>query len=177
MDSSDNALEREFSEYASIARIVEFIEKHDSDMLHEFTELSRLAKSSSSTVKELLDVYTSAKNADLHRSITKLDREMAETERLLTAAMREADTLDREKLALERENTRLKEEIEKLKTNSSDIKLVQNENGLYYKNDGEGPFCKYCSEKLGKYVEMSFSTFPDENYRCKEDPHHIGYSK
>jgi hypothetical protein len=165
MNSSDNALEREFSEYVSMACIVEAIQEHDPNMLHEFTELSRLAKSSSSTVKELLDVYTSAKNADLHRSITKLDREMAETERLLTAAMREADTLDRDKLALERENAKLKEEIEKLKLGQTQPKLLMKD-GLYYQESGEGPFCPNCYVSHGVQMPLTKGSFGHIKLRC-----------
>jgi septal ring factor EnvC (AmiA/AmiB activator) len=169
MDNLDNSLEKEFSEYALIAHIVKAIDEEmvsPADIQHGIQAVTATL----TTLQKAAEIAKRTKITEISEILTDLRGEIVETKNLLIDT--KADLV-----ALKEENLDLKERLKKAEQQKPEIELVQNKNGLYYKTDGEGPFCKYCSEKLGTYVSMGLLKIPDVRYRCGEDPYHISYPK
>jgi hypothetical protein len=122
------------------------------------------------TLQKAAEIAKRTKTTEISEILTDLRGEIVDTKNLLIDTKAEL-------VALKEENLDLKEKIKKAERQKLEIELVQSKDGLYYKADGGGPFCEFCSRKLGMYVPMNLLKIPKERYRCSEDPHHISYPR
>lgn len=88
--------------------------------------------------KQLLGLAVAAKDADAKLAIAELQVQLAEIKTRL------AELID--------ENNNIKQE---LKAATSDIAEVVFKDGLYYKPDGDGPFCTACYDSKKALVRVS----------------------
>ena len=167
MSTEDAGLEREFTEYASIAQIADELGV-SMGIVHRLSELAGLAESSGSDAKGLIklvnDLRDSQKHADLMRSASRLELETAQIESKLAEAIRDAT-------ALEKENAELKERIQRLEDNQLS-NLVLYENGLYYMpGDDKHAFCPSCllgSNRRRSLLSRTHYTHDKFTYSCKD---------
>lgn len=169
---NDQPLELEFAEYALMVRIVDSMPP---EMLEEFqNKLAKLAETGESTtrtvkglpatLKDLFDVYTDAKYQELLKTITGLERELAESSRMITTLMRETDSVDLANLRLERENRRLQARVEELEASSMSKSKWVRSGGMWYDTevdpDLKQPFCVACEPQDGSRIPLTPGSDP-----------------
>lgn len=88
--------------------------------------------------KQLLELRTVAKDAQAKNVVADLQVQLAELKTKLAMLIEE--------------NTQLKEEIKKA---TSSVVEVVIKNNLYYKTDGEGPFCTTCYDSKKRLIRVT----------------------
>ena len=132
MDSSDDALEREFFEYASMIEEVK-ASKQDMDIPQALNGISR----GLDIAERMRKFATQANNLEIVEFATELRVELSSSKNALADAIEEiAD--------LKTENLRLKTEIDKTNKISKAKETLVLKNGVYYEKDDTGPYCPVC---------------------------------
>lgn len=152
-------IEAEFRQYAELQQALE-----SGDVITITAALAG-AKNASSLIKEAMDLASTVKNADLVRSLSKLNLEMANVENALATAQREATALEDENIALKKQ---LKE------AQSPSVKIIRKSGLSYVEGDEETPICASCYGATGKVIPLNFSPLPpqlragnsQERYKC-----------
>ena len=138
------------------------------------------AESAKNIVQDLRGLAEQKKFSELVKRIADLDLEMAQTERLLTKAMRESDALDRKNLELEKKNLELEKEVLRLNqelTQGSLSTLTMREDGFYYDGKSSRPYCPTCYADKDKRIPLQdetghFTVFG--KYKCTSCKSHFG---
>lgn len=133
-------LEEEFREYANRNNDGEYAE------LIEIVKALTGMKNGTGLLKEAIELANETKNADLIRSLSKLNLEMATVESELAISKRKA-------VLMEAEIESLVKTVEALR-HPSDEPVERN--GLYYTgNGGKGPYCPRCWDENKKFIRLS----------------------
>ena len=133
---SDN-LEREFSDYASITKIVSEIDEEmvtPADIQHGIQAVSSVL----TTLQRAGEIAKKTKNTEISEIITDLRGEVVETKNFLV------DTKS-EMVELKEKNLQLENQIKSLESSRSSQTLIKADNGLFYESDErQHAFCPSC---------------------------------
>lgn len=88
--------------------------------------------------KQLLDLAAVAKNAEAKLLIAELQLQLADVKSQLAA--------------LVDDRTRLEKEVKRLASATTEVVV---KDGLYYKENGDGPFCTACYDSKGKLIRVT----------------------
>ena len=130
-------LEREFSDYASITKIVSEIDEEmvtPADIQHGIQTVSSVL----TTLQRAGEIAKRTRNTEISEIITDLRGEVVETKNLLV------DTKS-ELVELKEKNLQLENQIKSLESSRSSQTLLKGDNGLFYESDErQHAFCPSC---------------------------------
>jgi hypothetical protein len=102
-------------------------------------------KSAIDLARKAWSIADAMKNVELTASIAQL------SENLVDAQLKATD-LKSEILTLREQNAHLNEELKKAKATVPEVVV---KDGLYYKHDGDGPFCTTCYDNNTKLIRLT----------------------
>jgi len=162
MKNDKNELELEFQRYSNLFLFAKVLNTFNPDM----DDLS-LALKSASTITDMIKKAANAadaiKNADLIDAIANLKLESARLKSTLAGA--EVRILE-----IEQENEALKAKIKVLEQSAVNLNKPIFRDGLYYSQDGDGPFCTVCYDIKKEFIRVTAFTRPFKTlgkYRCQ----------
>jgi hypothetical protein len=147
MKNDKNELELEFQSYSNLFLFAKVLNTFNPDM----DDLS-LALKSASTITDMIKKAANAadaiKNADLIDVIANLRLESAKLKSTLASA-------EERILEIKQENDALKAKIKALEESAINLNKPIFQDGFYYSDDGDGPFCTVCYDKDKKFIRVT----------------------
>lgn len=145
-------LEQEFEAVALNLRLEELVEEA-MDIPQAVNSVSR----SLELMDRLRSLATKANNIELVEIITELRVELAKSKNALADAVEEV-------AALKDAKTKLEQQVKALSDSSKATEQLVVRNGLYYKANGDGPFCTGCFDNNKKVIRMN--NLVNAGYKC-----------
>lgn len=112
----------------------------------------------SDVIKKIL---SSIKNSQELQKL-KAAGENSDVQRISASLITELEDIKREVDRIINENAEQKKEIQQLKKLTGDESDYIIKYNVYYKHDGDGPFCPYCSDKRGKKIRVLRESSDDD---------------
>ena len=113
--------------------------------------------------KSITEVAKKLDNAELIRLIADLNLEMADANLKLA-------NINNELAEMKQGNLQLREQIRKLESDQSRNRpLIKSDNGMYFTDDGEGPFCPNCYNNSERtLMKISGNIFIPTKFECQK---------
>jgi regulator of replication initiation timing len=121
------------------------------------TELLTMTSAAVSTIGAMLKISNDIKNSELQRQIAELNMQIA--------------NIQNEAASLIKENGDLREKLDMYKNEKKNPLVYNSEDGLYYDDENDGPFCTRCYDKNKERIRVIKNTL-----KCPECNAYFGYT-
>jgi len=112
------------------------IQNHSLKRGAKMLDLLALTNAAAASVASLLELSNGVKNSELKRQVAELNVQIA--------------TIQNEAASLMKKNGRLKKELERIKDDRANPLVFNPEDGLYYDDKSDVPYCPNCYEGKNK---------------------------